>query len=329
MRVKIKVKGVVQGVGFRPYVYNLAKKFDLKGFVTNTSEGVTIEVEGDRTEEFIETLIKNPPPLAQIYSFQKEFLPRVNYKTFEIVESIDISGFTHVSEDISICEDCLRELFDPSDRRYLYPFINCTNCGPRYTITLKIPYDRPNTTMAIFKMCENCLREYKDPTNRRFHAQPNACSVCGPKVRLFVKDGDNLKEVDDPIFKTIKLIKDGKIIAIKGLGGFHLCCDALKADVVESLRVRKKRSNKPFALMAPTVEDIEKFCFVSAEEKKILQSPQRPILLLRKHPHCRLPEVISPPRIPISVLCFPILLFIIFFFTILKKTIIKLVTLKL
>lgn len=294
MRIKIKIKGVVQGVGFRPYVYNLAKKLDLKGFVTNTSEGVTIEVEGSKTEEFIETLVKNPPPLAQIHFLQKEILPEADYKSFEILESIDQFGFTHVSEDVSICEDCLRELFDPLDRRYLYPFINCTNCGPRYTITFKIPYDRPNTTMAVFQMCEQCLKEYKDPTNRRFHAQPNACPKCGPEVKLFVKDGKELIQINNPIEEAIKLIKEGKIIAVKGLGGFHLCCDALKGEVVETLRTRKKRSNKPFALMAPTVDSIEKFCFVSEEERQILKSPQRPILLLRKRPQCKLPDGVSP-----------------------------------
>lgn len=183
-RLHIEVKGVVQGVGFRPFVYNLAQNLNLKGFVTNTSKGVTIEIEGERVEEFISKLQNNPPPLAKIYSIKKTELSPNNYKTFEIIESIDETGFTHVSEDVSICEDCLRELFTPTDRRYLYPFINCTNCGPRYTITMKVPYDRPNTTMAVFKMCPECLSEYKDPSNRRFHAQPNACPVCGPQVRL-------------------------------------------------------------------------------------------------------------------------------------------------
>lgn len=292
-RLHIEVKGVVQGVGFRPFVYNLAQNLNLKGFVTNTSKGVTIEVEGERVEEFVSKLQKNPPTLAKIYSIKKSELPPNNYKTFEIIESIDEAGFTHVSEDVSICEDCLRELFTPTDRRYLYPFINCTNCGPRYTITMKVPYDRPNTTMAVFNMCPECLSEYKDPSNRRFHAQPNACTVCGPQVRLFIKEGSALTEIENPIPEAIRLIKEGKILAIRGLGGFHLCCDAKNAGTLEELRNRKKRSNKPFALMSPSVEAIEKFCFLSDEERKILTSPMCPIVLLRKKTECNLPEALA------------------------------------
>jgi len=293
-RLHIEIKGVVQGVGFRPFVYNLAQHLNLKGFVTNTSKGVTIEIEGERVEEFMSKLQNNPPPLAKIYSIEKTELPPNNYKTFEIIESIDEAGFTHVSEDVSICEDCLRELFTPTDRRYLYPFINCTNCGPRYTITMKVPYDRPNTTMAVFKMCPECLSEYKDPSNRRFHAQPNACPVCGPQVRLFVKEGSALNEIENPIPEAIRLIKEGKILAIRGLGGFHLCCDARNEEAVKELRKRKKRSNKPFALMSPSVEAIEKFCRVSDEERKILTSPMRPIVLLSKKSHGNLPEALAP-----------------------------------
>jgi len=293
-RFHIQVKGVVQGVGFRPFVYNLAKNLNLKGFVTNTSKGVTIEIEGEKVLDFIEKLEKEPPPLAKIYSIDVKELPLNKYEDFKIIESIDDAGFTHVSEDVSICEDCLRELFDPADRRYLYPFINCTNCGPRYTITVKVPYDRPNTTMAVFKMCDQCMREYEDPGNRRFHAQPNACSVCGPQLRLFIKTDEGLKELENPVPAAIRLIKEGKILAIRGLGGFHLCCDARNSRAIETLRKRKKRSNKPFAIMAPDIEAIEKFCFVSDEEKKILLSRMRPIVLLKKKPDCSLPEVLAP-----------------------------------
>ncbi|MDI1471390.1 MAG: carbamoyltransferase HypF [Thermodesulfovibrio sp.] len=293
-RLHIQVKGVVQGVGFRPFVYNLAKKLNLTGFVTNTSKGVTIEIEGEKVSEFIEKLKNEPPPLAKIYSIETKELPLNNYKDFEIIESIDDAGFTHVSEDVSICAHCLMELFDPSDRRYLYPFINCTNCGPRYTITTKVPYDRPNTTMAVFKMCPECMREYKDPSNRRFHAQPNACPVCGPQVSLLVKTKEGAKEIENPIKEAIRFIKEGKILAIRGLGGFHLCCDAKNPESIENLRKRKKRSNKPFALMSPDIESIEKFCFVSEEEKKILTSPMRPIVLLRKRTDCLLPDLLAP-----------------------------------
>ncbi|MCX8034524.1 MAG: carbamoyltransferase HypF [Thermodesulfovibrio sp.] len=293
-RLHIQVKGVVQGVGFRPFVYNLAQSLNLKGFVTNTSKGVTIEVEGERVYEFLRKLQNEPPPLSKIYSIEKTELSPNNYNSFEIIESIEESGFTHVSEDVSICEDCLRELFTISDRRYLYPFINCTNCGPRYTITMKVPYDRPNTTMSVFKMCPDCLQEYKDPGNRRFHAQPNACPKCGPEIKLFIRFKEGLKELKDPIKETIRLIKEGKIVAIRGLGGFHLCCDAKNSQVIEELRRRKRRSNKPFALMSPDLQSIEKFCFVTKEEKEILTSPARPIVLLMKKPDCILPETLAP-----------------------------------
>jgi hydrogenase maturation protein HypF len=288
------LEGVVQGVGFRPFVYNLAKNLNLKGFVTNTSNGVTIDIEGENVEEFLYKLQNELPPLAKIYSIEKTDLPPNNYTTFEIIKSIDDAGFTHVSEDIYVCEDCLRELFLPSDRRYLYPFINCTNCGPRYTIIRKIPYDRPNTTMADFIMCHDCLKEYKDPKNRRFHAQPNACSKCGPEVKLFIKTEQGLKEIKDPIRQSIRLIKEGKILAIKGIGGFHLCCDSWNVHIIEELRKRKKRSNKPFALMAPHINSIEKFCYLTESEREILLSPKRPIVLLRKKLDCPLPEVIAP-----------------------------------
>lgn len=293
-RLHIEVKGVVQGVGLRPFVYSLAESLNLKGFITNTSRGVTIEVEGERVDEFLSKLKTKPPPLAKIYSIETKELPVKNYSSFEIIESIDDSGFTHVSEDVSICEDCLRELFTPSDRRYLYPFINCTNCGPRYTITMKIPYDRQNTTMSVFIMCPQCLKEYKNPNNRRFHAQPNACSECGPNVRLFVKTGNRIKELDNPILESIRLIKEGKILAIRGLGGFHLCCDAKNSSSIEELRKRKRRSNKPFALMAPDIDSIEKFCYVLDAEKEILTSQMRPIVLLRKRPDCEIPEAVAP-----------------------------------
>ncbi|GAB6183544.1 carbamoyltransferase HypF [Thermodesulfovibrio hydrogeniphilus] len=293
-RIRIEVKGVVQGVGFRPFVYNLAKNLHLTGFVTNTAKGVTIEVEGQRTDDFFNSLKNEHPPLAKIYSIEKIEIPLNGDKDFQIIESIDEAGFTHISEDVSICDDCLRELFTPNDRRYLYPFINCTNCGPRYTITYKIPYDRPNTTMSVFQMCPECLKEYQDPSNRRFHAQPNACPVCGPQVKLFIKEGDSLVEIQNPIPQAIEMIKQGKILAIRGLGGFHLCCDAKNEKALNELRKRKRRSNKPFALMSPSLKEIEKFCFVSEAEKEIIQSKERPILLLRKKPDCELPEGVSP-----------------------------------
>ncbi|RME64089.1 MAG: carbamoyltransferase HypF, partial [Nitrospirae bacterium] len=284
-RLRIRIKGRVQGVGFRPFVYNLARRLDLKGFVQNSSQGVLIEVEGPALKEFLKLLKTSPPPLAEIESIQTEELPPSGYNDFRIVKSADEGSFTHVSPDVTICEDCLRELLDPSDRRYLYPFINCTNCGPRYSITLSLPYDRPNTTMKVFKMCPDCEREYNDPSDRRFHAQPNACPVCGPHLEFeLLNKGFDLPEVDDPLLKTIELLRKGAIVGIKGLGGFHLACNAEDAHAVRTLRKRKGRGNKPFALMAPDLETIEEFCYVDEKERTLLLSRQSPIVLLRKKP---------------------------------------------
>jgi hydrogenase maturation protein HypF len=293
-RIKILVKGLVQGVGFRPFVYNLAKSLNLKGYVINSSKGVIIEIEGDNSPAFLDRLTKEAPPLSQIMSVDIMPMPFYGYQDFQIRESKDNGSFTLISTDVSICKDCLGELLDKNNRRYLYPFINCTNCGPRYTITKSIPYDRPNTTMSVFSMCPDCEREYHDPADRRFHAQPNACPVCGPNVELKVKS-EKLKvdEKENPIKETIRLLKEGKIVAVKGLGGFHIACDATNEAAVERLRLRKRKSNKPFALMAPDLETIKKFCEVSAEEEKILVSSRRPIVLLNKL-WSNLPEAISP-----------------------------------
>jgi len=293
-RVKILVRGIVQGVGFRPYVYSLAKSLNLKGFVMNSSKGVTIEVEGGNSAIFVERLSKEAPPLSQIMDVDVTTLPYHGYQDFKIVKSEDEGSFTLISPDVSICKDCFRELLDSYDRRYLYPFINCTNCGPRYTITKSVPYDRPNTTMSVFQMCPQCEEEYHNPVDRRFHAQPNACAVCGPHVELIVKS-DELKvdEKQNPIKETIRLLKQGYILAIRGLGGFHLACDATNEEAVNKLRIRKRRSNKPFALMAPDVETVKKFCYVSKEEEELLISIKRPIVLLGKK-KTSLPDAVSP-----------------------------------
>ena len=285
--------GVVQGVGFRPFVYGVATRLDLKGWVCNTSSGVVIEIEGcpEAVNEFRLALTRDAPPLARIDHLTIEPLPLNHFTRFEIRESeSQVGAFQPISADISICPDCLRELFDPQDRRYLYPFINCTNCGPRFTIIKDIPYDRPQTTMSPFTMCEECSREYHDPLNRRFHAQPVACAKCGPKVWLVGSDqlsvnSDQLSEISDQqseIEKAQKLISEGKIIAVKGLGGFHLACDATNENAVAELRRRKGRIDKPFALMMPDVETVERYCRVSPEERALLESRQRPIVLLRK-----------------------------------------------
>lgn len=293
-RLKILVKGIVQGVGFRPFIYNLAKSLNLKGTVLNSSEGVIIEIEGNSTKEFIERMKNEAPPLSQIMSVEVEELPYYGYKEFQILKSKDEGKFTLISPDVSICNDCFKEMLDKNDRRFLYPFINCTNCGPRYTITKRVPYDRPNTTMAVFKMCPDCNKEYHDPQNRRFHAQPNACPVCGPHVELIFKNKKfKTTKNRSPIFETIKLLKKGNIVAIKGLGGFHIACDATNENAVNRLRFKKRKSNKPFALMAPNLQCIKKFCEVTPEQEEVLTSNKRPIVLLKKINNI-LPYAISP-----------------------------------
>jgi hydrogenase maturation protein HypF len=291
--LRVSVKGIVQGVGFRPFVYNLAAGMGLKGFITNTAGGVEIAVEGDRLDLFIERLRNEAPPLSKIISVEISLAVREGYPDFSIRESIDTGRFTLLSPDISVCNDCLSEMQDRHDRRHRYPFINCTNCGPRYSITRSVPYDRPNTTMDIFAMCSRCRAEYEDPLNRRFHAQPNACPECGPQVSLVNGQGEPVP-CRDPIIRTAELLKEGLIIAVKGLGGFHLACDASNDAAVAELRKRKRKSNKPFGLMAPDIRTIEKFCHISDEEKKLLLSEKRPIVLLGKKEDCLLPESVSP-----------------------------------
>ena len=296
-RAQIIVKGVVQGVGFRPYVFKLAESLDLKGHVANTSEGVIIDVEGTGVSEFIHRLKNEAPPLSQITDISVIPLPAYGYPDFSIKKSRDQAGnlpFTLVSPDVSICDDCLRELLDPTDRRYLYPFINCTNCGPRYSITKSIPYDRPNTTMAGFTLCPGCLKEYHDPRDRRFHAQPNACPTCGPDVEFRVRSTESGVKGADAIQATIKLLKTDGIVAVKGIGGFHIACDAANDGAVKKLREKKRKSNKPFAVMTPSVEQAQQFCAISEEEKKLLLSSRRPVVLLRKRPDCFLSDFVSP-----------------------------------
>ncbi len=294
-RLKIKVTGRVQGVGFRPFVYNLAKALSLRGYVLNSSKGVVIEVEGNQVEEFLQRLKQSPPPLSDIERVIVEEVSPMGEQDFRILESQEEGSFTHVSPDVSVCEECLGEMLDKTDRRYLYPFINCTNCGPRYSITLSLPYDRPNTTMRVFKMCQKCQSEYDDPTNRRFHAQPNACPVCGPSLsfRLINKAFKGCVD-EDPLQSTINLLSSGGIVAIKGLGGFHIACDALNERAVEKLRERKRKSNKPFALMAASVEIIKRFVLMDDREQELLESNRRPIVLMRKRPGCEIPEVVAP-----------------------------------
>jgi len=282
--LRVRIRGIVQGVGFRPFVFGLASRIQLTGWVRNTSSGVEIEVNGsqDQLNNFLDCLQTQLPPLARVDSLESEWISPNHDEGFKILESQAQPGdFIPVSPDMSICSDCQRELFDPNDRRYRYPFINCTNCGPRFSIIKDIPYDRPMTTMAGFPLCASCDAEYHNPLDRRFHAQPVACPDCGPHV-WFEVNGNELASHDRAILEARVWLKQGKIIAIKGLGGFHLACDATNAAAVEELRRRKKRSDKPFALMAFNLEQIESHCEMSAIERSQLTSPQHPIVILKR-----------------------------------------------
>lgn len=306
--LRIHITGIVQGVGFRPFVYSLAKRFSLTGWVRNTSAGVDIEVDGASAylEQFVRALQDETPPLARIDELRVESRPANGFTEFTIIQSEAIShAFQPISPDVSICADCLRELFDPQDRRYRYPFINCTNCGPRFTIIQDIPYDRPNTTMAGFPMCPDCAKEYGDPTNRRFHAQPVACSICGPHIWIEKGQASSPQipcRDDDAIGEVIDLLLQGQIVAIKGLGGFHLACDGLNDDAVNTLRSRKLRVDKPFALMMPDIETVQKHCYLSEQERQLLESRQRPIVILRKKPESTISQAVAPKQATLGVM---------------------------
>ncbi len=293
---RLSVRGVVQGVGFRPFVYQLAARHGLKGWVLNASGAVRIEVEGEPAAiaRFREALEQEAPPVAHIEDITVEEGQPAGYDKFEIRESVPEAGqYQLVSPDIATCPDCLREILDPADRRYGYPFTNCTNCGPRFTIIADIPYDRPNTTMRVFEMCPACRREYDDPADRRFHAQPNACPVCGPRLELTDAKGKPII-CDDIIAKTAALIKSGKILAVKGLGGYLLACDATDDKAVARLRQRKHRPDKPLAVMLTTLEEIRQHCEVSDAEANLLSSPGSPIVLLRWKPESTVVAGVAP-----------------------------------
>ena len=294
--VRTRIKGIVQGVGFRPFVYNLALTHGLRGYVSNTSEGVYIEAEGtpDSLDAFHRAILDEKPPLAHITSIDTVEQPLESYSEFAIRKSeAQEHRRTLISPDVCVCEDCQREMFDPNDRRYGYPFINCTNCGPRYTIIMDIPYDRPFTAMKGFQMCPPCETEYHDPADRRFHAQPNACWDCGPVVRLWDNEGREIP-ADDPVAEARKLLKQGKIVAIKGLGGFHLAVDATNNEAVKRLRQRKHREEKPLAVMCLSLKDAKKFAVIGDAEESLLTSIQRPIVLLEKKPNPHIAEQVSP-----------------------------------
>ncbi len=295
--VRITISGIVQGVGYRPFVYRLAHRYGVRGRVRNTAVGVEIEAEADdgALEAFVVALRDQHPPLAFVLDFRVDQDTARGFPDFRIEKSQpQEERRAVVPPDIATCDDCLREIFDPGDRRYRYPFTNCTNCGPRFTITRDIPYDRANTSMARFRMCPECSREYEDPRDRRFHAQPNACPVCGPQLEVWDALGYPLGDVGDPIDFVADRLAEGKIVAIKGLGGFHLAVDAENEMAVRALRERKGREEKPLAIMVPDVEAASQLVMLDARSEELLQSPRRPIVLLPKRADCPVAESVAP-----------------------------------
>jgi hydrogenase maturation protein HypF len=311
--LRVHITGIVQGVGFRPFVHALATRLVLKGWVRNTSAGVDIEVDGPvgALDEFLLALRTEIPPLAHIDEIQIEHISPNGYDQFSIIQSESIpDAFQPISPDVCICPDCLRELFDPQDRRYRYPFINCTNCGPRFTIIQDIPYDRPHTTMAGFPMCPDCSREYEDPGDRRFHAQPVACPVCGPQVWLETSPILTPAEPDQPerirgdeaIRKAQALLAEGRIVAVKGLGGFHLACDAQNESAVAELRRRKLRVDKPFAIMMPDISTVRAHCKLDDIEQALLESTPRPVVLLHRRDESDIAAQVAPSQCTLGVM---------------------------
>jgi len=287
-RLKIIVQGAVQGVGFRPFVYRLATEMELNGWVSNSAQGVFIEVEGgrDSLRKFLLCLERDKPPHAVVQSLESSFLDAIGHDGFEIRESENRGDKTAlILPDIATCVDCLRDILDPDNRRFRYPFTNCTNCGPRFSIIEALPYDRRNTSMKNFAMCSECDHEYHDPVDRRFHAQPNACPKCGPQLQLWDENGATVSERDDALSQATRAVRDGNVLALKGLGGFQLIVDARNERAVARLRHRKHREEKPFALMYPSLEAIRIDCEVTELEERLLLSPESPIVLLRQN--CR------------------------------------------
>ena len=302
-RAEIKVTGIVQGIGFRPFIYNLAKTHLIRGWVLNNEKGVFIDAESEdgNLDRFIQDIPKLAPPLARIEAFDVKHLEPLGYTTFEIRKSEEAQEkFVLISPDVATCDQCLSELFSPQNFRYRYPFINCTLCGPRFTIIRDIPYDRHKTTMVPFKMCPVCQKEYEDPADRRFHAQPNACSICGPSLRLTDRKEKGIPA--DPVETTLDLLTKGSIVAIKGLGGFHLACDARNQDAVSTLRSRKYREDKPFAVMCRDIDEAKEHCEVDEEEERLLMSVERPIVILKRRVVSTIGHAVAPYQNTLGVM---------------------------
>ncbi len=307
IRLQVRACGIVQGVGFRPFVYRIANRFNLTGWVLNDDQGVLIEVQGDdiSAEAFLTALSEELPPAATIDNlFVKECQLQEDEADFSIKKSPRAQKRrTAISPDLAVCDDCRREFFTKSDRRYHYPFINCTNCGPRFSIIDDVPYDRANTTMRDFPMCPSCQSEYEDPENRRFHAQPDACGTCGPHCWLCDQEGKVIfKTSEEAILKARAAILEGKIVAIKGIGGYHLACDAKNEAAVALLRKRKHRLEKPLAVMAGSLAQVEKMCLLSGAEEKLLKSASAPIVLLKKKGNSVIAPSVAPNNAYLGVM---------------------------
>ena len=304
-RLQLSLRGAVQGVGFRPFVYRLAHELALTGWIRNTTEGVVIEVEGgtDAVHDFLLRVHRDKPVHASIQGSEPLFLDPAGYRDFTIHPSSATGAVrAHVLPDIATCAECLHDIRDPENRRYGYPFTNCTNCGPRYTIIRQLPYDRPNTSMARFTMCAACRREYDDPSNRRFHAQPNACPDCGPQLELRNNSGASLAVGAAALAATVKAVRAGRIAAVKGIGGYHLVVDAANPDAVQSLREHKAREEKPFALMYPDLATVERDCDIDAMERRLLASPEAPIVLLRRRSSIGIADNVAPGNPTLGVM---------------------------
>jgi hydrogenase maturation protein HypF len=310
-RLRIEIRGAVQGVGFRPFVYRLAAELSLAGWVINDTRGVFIEVEGSRPslEAFLSRVAVEPPPHARIHTLDHQWLESAGFERFEIRHS-DAQGekTAILLPEIATCAACLSEILDPRDRRHRYPFANCTNCGPRFSIIRALPYDRPNTTMSGFALCDGCREEYEDPLDRRFHAQPIACPACGPRLTLWDRAGAALAAGDDALRRTVTALRDGRIAAVKGLGGFHLMCDAADTGAVARLRERKPRMEKPFAVMVGDLGQARTLCEMSDEAERVLTSAEAPIVLLRRRPGAPVASNVAPgyPTLGLMLPCTPL-----------------------
>lgn len=306
VRVHVRVRGAVQGVGFRPFVYRIAQKHRLTGFVMNTPDGVIVEAEGEKNslDAFLLDLQKEKPPLSIIDQIGIEWITPLGAAAFEIKQSEGAGDpVALIMADIATCADCLHDIHNPKDRRYRYPFTNCTNCGPRFTILHRLPYDRPNTTMRGFAMCPACQQEYDNPMDRRFHAQPTACPACGPQLALWDAEGCEQAVRDEALLGAAQSIREGRIVAVKGLGGFHLVVDARNEEAIRRLRTHKRREEKPFALMYPNLEQLREEVEVSELEQRLLESPECPIVLMRRKAGGGISEAVAPecPRLGVML----------------------------